>query len=282
MRRAIARLQTWWLRLFVLLVIVFLVVPVPAPLDLVLMAVPLALAFVRAPRSARPPVDAEPPVRGRWVAINSPGTAVPSHGVKAYGQMYAVDLLQPSPDAAAKIGWSMRTRAATSYACFGSPVFAMKSGIVVRATDRQRDHRSRDTWPSLIWMMTIEAFLRELAGAGRILGNHVIVQHDDGTFAAYAHLRRGSARVTAGDRVEAGRQLAEVGNTGNTSEPHLHVQLMDHAVPVAAAGVPMRWPDLIIDGETDARWSTGAAKPTALAGFPQNGQLFDAADLPAS
>ncbi|BBH70102.1 peptidase [Actinoplanes sp. OR16] len=279
MKRAIARLQTWWFRLFVVLVLAFLVLPVPKPFDIALMAVPLVLAFVRAPRSEHPPVTVAPPVRGRWVAINSPGTAVPSHGVRAYGQTYAVDLLQPSADAAPKIGWSVRTRAARAYECFGSPVFAMASGTVVRAADRRRDHRSRDTWPALIWMMTVEAFARELGGAAWILGNHVIVQHDDGTHAAYAHLRRGSARVTAGDRVTAGQQLAEVGNTGNTSEPHLHVQLMDGPVVTAAAGIPMRWADPVTVVETDARWSTGDPKPSALPGFPRNGQVFEVGEV---
>ncbi|WP_229074465.1 M23 family metallopeptidase [Actinoplanes sp. DH11] len=280
MKRAIARWQTWWLRLFVFLVIALLVLPVPKPWDLLLMAVPLALYLVRPPRSDNPPVDLAPPVRGRWVALNSPGTAVPSHGVKAYGQMYAVDLLQPSPDAPATVGWSLRTRSPESYACFGAPVLAMAAGTVVRATDRQRDHRSRDTWPTLLWMMIVEAFARELAGTDRILGNHVIVRHDDGTFAAYAHVRQGSATVRPGDQVTAGQQLAAVGNTGNTSEPHLHVQLMDHGIPTAAAGLPMRWPTVTTDGEsTDPRWSTGEPKPTALAGFPPNGQLFRTTSL---
>jgi hypothetical protein len=283
MKRTIARWQTWWLRLFVVVVIAFIVLPVPQPFDLMLMAVPLVLAFVRPPRSPREPVELAAPVRGRWVAINSPGTAVPSHGVKAYGQTYGVDLLQPSADAPASIGWSLRTRAPESYACFGAPVFAMAPGTVLRATSTQRDHRSRDTWPALIWMMTAEAFGRELAGVGRILGNHVIVAHDDGTCAVYAHLRQGSTVVGKGDRVDAGQQLAQVGNTGNTSEPHLHVQLMDHPIPTAAAGIAMRWPDLVIDSdETDPRWSTGEPKPTALADFPPNGQLFHAGDLQQS
>ncbi|MBW6438844.1 M23 family metallopeptidase [Actinoplanes hulinensis] len=279
MKRAIARGQTWWLRLFLLTVLVMTALPVPKPWDLLIIAVPLPLALVRPPRSERDPVELAAPVRGRWVAVNGPGTAVPSHGVRAYGQMYAVDLLQPSPDAPASIGWSLRTRAPESFPCFGAPVLSMADGTVERVTASRRDHRSRDTWPTLLWMMTVEAFARELAGASAILGNHVIVRHDDETFSVYAHLRRGSARIRTGDRVTAGQQLAEVGNTGNTSEPHLHVQLMDGPRPTAAAGVPMCWPGLVADpADRDARWSTGDPKPSALPGFPRNGQIFDAVD----
>lgn len=124
--------------------------------------------------------------------------------------------------------------------------------------------------------MTAEAFLRELGGTSSLLGNHVIVEHEDGSFAAYAHIRRGSVAVTEGDDVEAGQQLAEIGSTGNTSEPHLHVQMMDRKAPAAAAGMPMRWPDLSFDPEDlDPRWGNGQRKPSALPHFPANGQIFE-------
>ncbi|MEE6296993.1 M23 family metallopeptidase [Georgenia wangjunii] len=279
MKRTIARWQTLWLRLFALAVITGVTLPtwLPARLDLVLVVGLFLLSLVRPPRSERAPVPLPAPVRGRWVALNSPGSAVPSHGVKAYGQTYAVDLLRPSSDARASLGWSLRTRRPESYPAFGEPVLSMAPGTVVAARDAARDHGARDTWPTVLWMMTIEGFVRELGGASRILGNHVIVAHDDGTYAAYAHLRRGSATVRTGERVTAGQQLGAVGNTGNTSEPHLHVQLMDHAIPQAAAGVPMLWPDLSVDpAERDARWGAGEPKATALAWFPPSGQIFEA------
>lgn len=105
MKRAIARHQTWWLQIFVatVLALTFLPLEVPHPWDWLLTLGLLTLAMVRAPRAGTPPVTLDPPVAGRWVAINSPGTAVPSHGVRAYGQTYAVDLLMPSPEAPAGI-----------------------------------------------------------------------------------------------------------------------------------------------------------------------------------
>jgi len=281
-KRSIALLQTWWLRLFVLAVLaVTFVVDVPWSAGMAAMALPMLLFLVRPRRSTRDPVDLDPPVRGRWVALNSPGSVVPSHGVRAYGQAYAVDLLLPS-DATAKVGWSLRTRRAEEYRTFGEPVLAMAAGTVVTVSDSRRDHRGRDTWPTLLYMMTVEGFVRELGGAPWILGNHVVVGHDDGTYAAYAHLRRASARVREGDRVAAGQEVAVVGNSGNTSEPHLHVQLMDAAVPTAAAGVPMRWPGIAVAEDVDPRWGTGEPKAGALPGFPANGQIFEAASVAGS
>lgn len=275
MRRGIARWQTWWARLFVLAIPAGVVLRIPSPWDLVLIGLPFVLLFVRPPVSTRPPIELAAPVRGRWVAINSPGSAVPSHGTKAYGQMYAVDLLHPSTRAAPSIGWGVRSRRPESYPTFAEPVMAMMSGTVVRVQESRRDHGARDTWPLVIYMMTVEGFLRELVGPSGLLGNHVLVEHDDGTCAAYAHLRHGSAAVRVGHRVVEGQQLAQVGNSGNTSEPHLHVQLMDRAHPSAATGLAMHWPGLVIDpADRDPRWGTGEPKQSAQPDFPINGQVF--------
>jgi len=54
------------------------------------------------------------------------------------------------------------------------------------------------------------------------LANVVRILHDDGTFALYAHLNWNSIRVRPGDRVEAGQYIADSGNSGFTSGPHLH------------------------------------------------------------
>src|SRR3546814_21165157 len=106
--------------------------------------------------------------------------------------------------------------------------------------------------------MFVEGLFREMGGPRFILGNHVIVDHGDGTYVAYAHLRRGSLLVGVGDRVQAGQPLGEVGNSGNSSEPHLHVQLTDSPHVTDAAGVPFTWSDTeIVSGACEigrAQW----------------------------
>ncbi|MPZ23382.1 MAG: peptidoglycan DD-metalloendopeptidase family protein, partial [Dehalococcoidia bacterium] len=54
---------------------------------------------------------------------------------------------------------------------------------------------------------------------------------------ALMHLKRGSLLVQPGDVVQAGAPLAQVGNTGNTTQPHLHFQLMDAPTPWNAGGL---------------------------------------------
>ena len=59
--------------------------------------------------------------------------------------------------------------------------------------------------------------------------NIVRILHDDGSIALYAHLNWNSIRVKPGDKVRAGQYIADSGNTGFTSGPHLHFAVQRNA-----------------------------------------------------
>ncbi|MGY1847319.1 M23 family metallopeptidase [Blastococcus sp. SYSU DS1021] len=218
----------------------------------------LVLDRVRPPE--HPVTVVEPPVAGRWRAVNSPASGVPSHGTNGLGQTWAIDLAaEPGDGARPAFGSGGQWRRPTDYPAFGRPVRSPVDGLVVRVHDRRRDHRARSGWVSLIFLLVVEGFVRQVAGTRWMLGNHVVVRRDDGTHAVLAHLRRGSVRVAVGDRVAAGQQVAECGNSGNSSEPHLHVQLTDSARVAASCGRPMAF---------------RAAAPDGSDGLPGNDELL--------
>ncbi|MFC9431007.1 M23 family metallopeptidase [Streptomyces sp. NPDC056987] len=231
----------------------------------------------RAQHAVRPPaVEVDPPVRGCWQAVNSPADKVPSHGTYGYGQAYAIDIVaEPGPEAGPRgpeagtpdtlspesgspgtagpasttpppsrpaFAWLWPVaRRNEDFPAFGAPLLAVADATVVHASDGQRDHLSRNSLAGLVYLMLFESVVRDLVGAHRIFGNHLILDLGNGTYAAYAHLRQGSLEVGVGDRVSAGQPLARCGNSGNSSEPHLHFQLMDHPDLNVARGIPFRW-----------------------------------------
>ncbi|MCZ2822072.1 M23 family metallopeptidase [Modestobacter sp. VKM Ac-2977] len=191
----------------------------------------------------------DPPVRGPWRALNSPATKVPSHGTNSLGQTYAIDLVLDPPDGSRpEFGSGGHWRRPEEYPAFGQPVLSPVDGVVVRVHQRRRDHRARSGWLSILHLLVVESFVRQVGGARWLAGNHVVVRADDGAFAALVHLRRGSVLVERGQRVVAGQQLAECGNSGNSSEPHLHVQLCDSPGLGGATGVPMAFRAGAADG----------------------------------
>ena len=203
------------------------------------------------------PTAVTSPVTGRWTAVNSPATQVPSHGLHAYGQTWAIDLVHaPEDQERPELGSGPAMRPSEDFPAFGQPVLAMVDGEVVAAVDGMRDHRSRSSLAAILYM-TIEGMLRELGGPRFIVGNHVTVRTPDGRYALVAHLRRGSARVQVGDAVLAGQQIGECGNSGNSSEPHVHAQLMDRRSLLLARGLPMAFSAIDIEDEGGRRTTDG-------------------------
>ncbi|MFD7721323.1 M23 family metallopeptidase [Streptomyces sp. NPDC059814] len=253
-------------------------------------AVALGLATGRRGRAAvadpRPAVEVEPPVTGRWTALNSPADRVPSHGVHAYGQTYAIDIVaepepEPEPGTDRGPGAAPGGRTALSrpkfrvlwpvarrnhhFPAFGAPLLAVADGTVVHASHGRRDHLSRNSVPALAYLIVIEASLRDARGAGAIVGNHIVLDLGDGTYAMYAHLRQGSIRVRAGEKVRAGQPLAECGNSGNSTEPHVHFQLMDDPDLDVAVGIPFTWRGIGVPANGEA-FTAGAAVHGSPAG----------------
>ncbi len=134
------------------------------------------------------------------------------------------------------------------YYCFGQPILAPGAGTVVAAVDGEPDRTPGEVV------------------AERPLGNHVILDHENGEYSFLAHLRQGSVMVEPGQRVEAGEQLGECGNSGHSTEPHLHYHLQTTPDFGAGEGLPPQFTGYSADGEPVER------------GEPVRGQLVRSAD----
>jgi len=185
------------------------------------------------------------PFRGLWLVQNSPSRRVPSHGTNLMGERYAIDFVGVDDRLRSAGMRDWRTYLATEpperFVGFGREVLAPAGGVVVAAHDGEPDHAARRSQLALLpYALGQAARLRR--GPDGIAGNHVIIAVDGETgFLALVHLRAGSLRVAAGQKVATGEQLAECGNSGNSTQPHLHVQLMDSLDFPVARGIPLEF-----------------------------------------
>lgn len=140
------------------------------------------------------------------------------------------------------------TRFADYYA-YGEPVFAAAAGRVVyvvgdRAEDTTAMKRPDETIEAYFARLQQEQMERVAGGAAAIGGNQVMIDHGNGEYSYYAHLRPGSVRVRVGDQVTRLQRIGAVGSSGNSTEPHLHFHVCNSADPLMCAGIPVTFEPL--------------------------------------
>jgi murein DD-endopeptidase MepM/ murein hydrolase activator NlpD len=124
-----------------------------------------------------------------------------------------------------------------SYFCYGKNILAPADGTVVSVSNRHVDSRVSgekvycDTWD--------------------IRGNFVVIKHAEKEYSASAHLVPGSITVRKGDKVSQGQVIGKCGNSGNTSEPHLHFQLQTGKSFFLSAGLPISFVNINAQEKTN-------------------------------
>jgi hypothetical protein len=195
-------------------------------------------------RAATSAVLLDLPFRGRWLARNSPARRVPSHGIDRFGLAYAIDFI--AVDGAGRSAprtWRswFSVEDPEQFVGFGEPILAPIAGRVVSTHDGEPDHVARRSQPALVPYAFGQAG-RVRAGLPAIAGNHAVVAiGPTGPHVWLAHLRRGTVRVRVGDVVSVGEQLGECGNSGNSTQPHVHIQVTDSLQWTTARGLPVRF-----------------------------------------
>ncbi|KPK40093.1 MAG: peptidase M23 [Gammaproteobacteria bacterium SG8_47] len=195
----------------------------------------------------RAPIVVDFPLRGEWIAPNTPGHKTPSHGTDQLGQRYVFDFMRidwSQPSGYKFFGQSMSsyfTRGVRLDRCFGyrQPIYAPFSGEIVEAedgtTERDPVHFLRDMFA--VYKNAVLLSAKRNHDLRPALGNYIVMKGDQAC-ALFAHAHRGSIRVKAGENVSCGQQLAEVGHSGNSTAPHLHFHLMDSPQILSAEGLP--------------------------------------------
>ncbi len=212
------------------------------------------------------------PFEGTWLVRNSPARRVPSHGTHLFATTYAVDFIAVrGRRTAAARDWRsvLATEPPERFLAFGRPILAPAAGTVVSVLDGEPDHEARRSQLALVpYALTQAARVR--AGHGAVAGNHVVLQlADGGAFVLLAHLRAGSVAVSPGRAVAEGEVLGRCGNSGNSTQPHVHLQVMDDAVADSARGLPVEFRDYRV------RPRSGGPGVAVLRGVPGESEVVE-------
>jgi murein DD-endopeptidase MepM/ murein hydrolase activator NlpD len=109
---------------------------------------------------------------------------------------------------------------------YGAKVMVVADGVVLASLDDLEDQVPGELPdPSTMNLENVD-------------GNYVVIDHGDGLYSFYAHFQSGNVEVEVRDEVQAGDQLGLLGNTGNTSAPHLHFHMVGGPSPIASDGFP--------------------------------------------
>jgi hypothetical protein len=166
----------------------------------------LAIQLVRIYSPPADPVAIDPPLAGEWAMLAGGRSALISHHYRTPIVSNAVDFVRLDEEGRGHDGDPKREK---SWYGFGEPVLSPADGTVVSVSDVHPDEPVGNI------------------GQNPSTGNHILLDIGSGRYAVLAHLQQGSARVSKGQRVRLGQQIAAVGDSGDSLVPHLHFQVQD-------------------------------------------------------
>lgn len=168
------------------------------------------------------------PFKEEWFVVWGGDNKAQNYHVIDHAQRRAFDILMLGPNN--KTYERSGTRNEDYYA-FGKPMYAVCDAVVLEAADGNPDNKPGDR------------------GSGNKLGNYVLLKTANNEYIYYAHFRNGSVKVKKGDAVKKGQQLGECGNSGNSSEVHLHIHMQDSPDIDLGVGVQMHFEEVKVGEE---------------------------------
>jgi murein DD-endopeptidase MepM/ murein hydrolase activator NlpD len=166
------------------------------------------------------------PFKGEWFVFWGGETEVLNYHMADVNQQFAYDILKVADGAS----YSGDPLSNDSYFAFGADILAPCDATVVMAVDGVPDNVPGETNPI------------------QLTGNTLVLKTGAGEFILMCHLKEGSLVVGKGDYIHKGQVLAKCGNSGNSTEPHLHLQLQNTRDIHQATGARLLFSRILVNG----------------------------------
>lgn len=168
------------------------------------------------------------PFEGEWYTANGGVTKNTSHSWEILPQRFAYDFIMVDEEGMSCHG---NKQDLSSYYCYGKDILAPADGVVLSIKNNFPDCRiMNDGQPD--------------PDTPDIGGNRIIIRHSKNEYSAICHLMPKSVNVKKGQAVKRGDVIAKCGNSGNTTEPHIHFQIQNTPRFYSCLGVPILFPNI--------------------------------------
>ncbi|GEM_PF-4015559 len=188
----------------------------------------IAILRSRISKIAAPQIPMSLPFSGYWTIVNGGVDRSTSHSWNLITQRYAYDFVFDGK------GGQKEGGKASGYPGFGQDVLAPADGTVIKVRTNIRDYAYAQTG-------VIDIMTRDMRG------NYLIIRHAEHVYSFIAHLKRNSCTVKPGDKVKRGQIIGQCGNSGHSTEPHIHFHVQDHPNYYLAIGLPIPFQDVEIE-----------------------------------
>jgi len=171
--------------------------------------------------------DLRLPFDNEWVVYWGGRTIVENYHAAYSDQRFAYDFLQMDEGKT----YTGNGNQNEDYYCFSKSIFSPGNGKILEMENQIEDNVPGQMNPS------------------NPLGNYVIIDHENGEYSFMAHFKKGSIIVNIGESITKGQKIGKCGNSGNSSEAHLHYHIQKTSVFGKGEGLPAQFKNYIVNGE---------------------------------
>ncbi|MFE6075483.1 M23 family metallopeptidase [Paenibacillus sp. NPDC057886] len=161
------------------------------------------------------------PMKGEWFVFWGGNDVMSNYHYEHETQRYALDIVRTKE----AFSYNGDAKVNENYYAFGEPLYAAADGTIVEIKNDIPDNTPGVMNPE------------------EPAGNYVVIDHGHGEYSITGHIKEGSVAVKKGDKVKQGDLIGELGNSGNSSEAHLHFQVSDGPDLFNSRAINIRWAD---------------------------------------